>query len=115
MGRQGGTMAQWNDDAVVRWRGGSMAQWFDGAVVRWRGGMMAAISPPNAIVALSNIHKSLAIRAEICYNEGVPRVTSDSYTFGTNVWGCRVSTDEQIVELQAEVSVCTLVKQLTKQ
>ncbi|HVB22588.1 MAG TPA: hypothetical protein VNG51_11620 [Ktedonobacteraceae bacterium] len=34
-------MAQWNDDAVVRWRGGSMAQWFDGAVVRWRGGMMA--------------------------------------------------------------------------
>ena len=30
-------------------------------------------------------------------------------------WGCRVSTGEQIVELQAEVSVRTLVKQPTKQ
>ena len=29
-------------------------------------------------------------------------------------WGCRVSTAEQIVELQAEVSVRTLVKQPTK-
>lgn len=30
-------------------------------------------------------------------------------------WGCRVSTDAQVEELQAEVSVCTLVKQPTKQ
>ncbi len=30
-------------------------------------------------------------------------------------WGCRVSTGDQIVELQAEVSVSTLVKQPTKQ
>jgi hypothetical protein len=31
------------------------------------------------------------------------------------VRGCRVSTDEQVDKLQAEVSVCTLVKQPTKQ
>jgi hypothetical protein len=31
------------------------------------------------------------------------------------IWGCRVSTGGQIEELQAEVSVCTLVKQPTKQ
>ena len=30
-------------------------------------------------------------------------------------WGCRVSTGEQVEELQVEVSVCTLVKQPTKQ
>lgn len=28
-------------------------------------------------------------------------------------WGCRVSTDEQVDELQVEVSVCVLVKQPT--
>lgn len=32
-----------------------------------------------------------------------------------SVRGCRVSTDEQVDKLQAEVSVCTLVKQPTKQ
>ncbi len=68
-----------------------------------------------AIAVLWHNHKSLAISAEICYNDDVPRIDSDSYAFGTNIRGCRVSTDEQIVELQAEVSVRTLVKQLTKQ
>ena len=34
---------------------------------------------------------------------------------GLFIWGCRVSTGEQIVELQVEVSVRTLVKQPTKQ
>jgi hypothetical protein len=37
------------------------------------------------------------------------------FLVGVLFWGCRVSTGEQIVELQAEVSVRTLVKQPTKQ
>ncbi len=55
--------------------------------------------------------KGLASRGKICY-DGV--VKDGCVIIYLCAWGCRVSTDAQVEELQAEVSVCTLVKQPTK-
>jgi hypothetical protein len=56
---------------------------------------------------------SLALYQEIWYHNSALRRLYKRLEASTLTWGCRVSTDEQVEELQVEVSVRTLVKQPT--
>ena len=67
----------------------------------------------RAIVNLERFN--LAICQHMCYNTYLLEQNNFSVVLTTFfIWGCRVSTGEQIEELQVEVSVRTLVKQPTK-
>ena len=55
----------------------------------------------------------LAICQEIWYHDYAFVQGNTSLEAHLFTWGCRVSTGEQVEELQVEVSVCTLVKQPT--
>ena len=60
-----------------------------------------------------NLTFFLAICQEIWYHDSALRRGNIGLEAHTIAWGCRVSTGEQVEELQVEVSVRTLVKQPT--
>ena len=66
-----------------------------------------------ALIKGSQSHFFLAICQEIWYHDSALRRGNIGLEALTITWGCRVSTGEQVEELQVEVSVRTLVKQPT--
>ena len=74
---------------------------------------VAAVGGDTGLATALELHFLLAICQEIWYYECALRPGNTGLEAQMFTWGCRVSTGEQVEELQVEVSVRTLVKQPT--